>query len=182
MASRPSNRARNLWAVSLLDVQRTDRVLEVGFGPGVAVQELARLAVEGLVCGLDHSDEMLRQARRRNASAIEAGRVDLRLGSVERLPAFPGLFDKVLAVNTLGFWKQPVRRLEELRRALRPGGRIAIAHQPREPGATDARTAARADATAAALAQAGFEGVRVHTLNLRPAVACVIGINPGAGG
>ncbi len=35
LAHRSSNRRRNAWAVSLLDVQRDDRVLEIGFGPGV---------------------------------------------------------------------------------------------------------------------------------------------------
>jgi hypothetical protein len=44
MAYRPSNRRRNAWAVSLLDVQRDDRVLELGFGPGVAIRELSRIA------------------------------------------------------------------------------------------------------------------------------------------
>ena len=33
MAHRRSNRDRNHWVVSLLDVQPTDRVLEIGFGP-----------------------------------------------------------------------------------------------------------------------------------------------------
>ena len=88
MASRASNRRRNVWTVSLLDVQRNDRVLEIGFGPGIAVREVSRLAVEGYVCGLDHSDEMLRQATRRNAAAIRMGRIDLRLGSVDCLPVF----------------------------------------------------------------------------------------------
>ena len=41
-AHRPSNRQRNRWAVSLLDVQPADQVLEIGFGPGLAVAELAR--------------------------------------------------------------------------------------------------------------------------------------------
>ena len=64
MAHRTSNRRRNAWAVSLLDVQRDDRVLELGFGPGLAIRELSRIAAEGYVCGIDHSDPMLRQARR----------------------------------------------------------------------------------------------------------------------
>jgi ubiquinone/menaquinone biosynthesis C-methylase UbiE len=178
MASRSSNRRRNHWVVSLLQIEPDDRVLEIGFGPGIAVQALARLATEGVVCGLDHSEEMLRQATRRNAAAIQAGRVDLRLGSVEHLPSFGEPFAKILAVNTMGFWNQPLRRLEELRRLLRPGGRIAIAHQPRDPGATDATTASRADGIATVLTRAGFTDVRVHTLSLGPAVACVLGVNP----
>jgi ubiquinone/menaquinone biosynthesis C-methylase UbiE len=50
--------------VRLLDVQPDDRVLELGFGPGLAIRELARLAAEGYVCGLDHSELMLRRAKR----------------------------------------------------------------------------------------------------------------------
>src|SRR5579863_8644217 len=42
MAHRPSNRQRSRWAVSMLDVRPADRVLEIGFGPGVAIAALAR--------------------------------------------------------------------------------------------------------------------------------------------
>jgi len=182
MALRSSNRRRNVWSVSLLDVQRRDRVLEIGFGPGIAIREISRLAVEGYVCGLDHSEEMLRQAAKRNAEAIRMGRVDLRLGSVDCLPVFAEPFDKVLAVNTMMFWGQTIDRLKELRRLMRLGGRIAIAHQPRGPGATDATAAARGEKIAAALAQAGFRQVRVQAMNLKPAVVCVIGVNSLEGG
>ena len=178
MASRASNRRRNVWTVSLLDVQRHDRVLEIGFGPGIAVREISRLAVEGYVCGLDHSEEMLRQATRRNAAAIRTRRVDLRLGSVDCLPVFAEPFDKVLAVNAIMFWDQTIDRLEDLRLVMRPGGRIAIAHQPRGPGATDATAAARGAEIAAALTRAGFSDVRVRTMRLKPAVTCAIGMNP----
>ena len=75
-AHRPSNRQRNRWVVSLLDVQPAERVLEIGFGPGLAVAELVR-AGAGHVYGIDHSGVMLRQASRRNAAAIRAGRVTL---------------------------------------------------------------------------------------------------------
>src|SRR3984957_11193207 len=69
MAHRPSNRQRIRWVVSLLDVRPADRVLEIGFGPGVAIAELAR-AGAGHVYGVDHSAVMLRQASKRNAAAI----------------------------------------------------------------------------------------------------------------
>jgi len=178
MALRSSNRRRNVWSVSLLDVQRRDRVLEIGFGPGIAIREMSRLAVEGYVCGVDHSEEMLRQATKRNAEAIQMGRVDLRLGSVDCLPEFAKPFDKVLAVNSIMFWSQTIDRLKELRRLMHPGGRIAIVHQPRGPGATDATAAARGEKIARSLTEAGFREVRVQTMNLRPAVVCAIGENP----
>ncbi len=179
LASRPSNRRRNAWVVSLLEVQRHDRILEIGFGPGVAIREASRLAVNGCVCGVDHSEEMLRQAVKRNAVAIQAGVVDLRLGSADDLPTFAAPFDKILAINSLMFRGQTADRLRALRALLRPGGWIAIAHQPRGPGASDAIAGTRGRAIAGALAEAGFSDVRVQTLGLTPAVVCVLGTNPG---
>jgi ubiquinone/menaquinone biosynthesis C-methylase UbiE len=180
MAHRSSNRRRNSWAVSLLDVRPDDHVLEVGFGPGLAILQLSRLAPDGHVCGIDHSELMLRQASRRNADGIRRGVVDLRLASVDALPAFDAPFDKILAVNAIMFWTETDARLEELRHLLRPGGVIAVAHQPRGPGATDETSAAKGREIAAALAGAGFSEVRVETLRLKPAVVCALGVN-GAG-
>jgi SAM-dependent methyltransferase len=181
MAHRSSNRRRNAWAVSLLDVQRDDRVLEIGFGPGIAIRELARLAVDGYVCGLDHSEVMVREAVRRNAEAVRRGRVELRLGSVERVPAFEVPFDKILAVNALQFWDQPAEPLGELRRELSNGGRIAIAFQPRGPGASDQAATTRGQEIATALRDAGFSQVRLETLKLKPAVVCALGVNASGG-
>ena len=180
MAHRPSNRRRNAWAVSLLDVRRDDRVLELGFGPGLAIRELSHIAAEGYVCGIDHSELMLRWARRRNADGLRRGVVDLRLGSVDELPAFDALFDKILAVNAMMFWREPVARLAEFRRLLRPGGLIAVAHQPRGPGATDETSAAKGREIAVALIRARFTEVRLETMRLKPAVVCALGVN-GAG-
>ncbi|HEY1919254.1 MAG TPA: class I SAM-dependent methyltransferase [Streptosporangiaceae bacterium] len=179
MALRPSNRQRNRWAVALLDVQRADRVLEIGFGPGVAIAELAR-AGAGHVYGIDHSDVMLRQASRRNAAAIRAGRVTLIKAPADQLPpALDGPFDAILAVNSLGFWPAPAERLAGLRRLLAPGGRIAIASQPRCPGATAATSRSAADNIGKLLRDAGFTHLSTQTLPLSPPVACVLAANPG---
>jgi SAM-dependent methyltransferase len=174
MAHRPSNRQRSRWVVSLLGVRPTDRVLEIGFGPGLAVAALVR-AGAGHVYGIDHSGVMLRQASRRNAAAIRAGRVTLIEASVDRLPPeLDGPLDAILAVNALGFWPAPAERLAELRRRLAPGGRIAIASQPRCPGATadTSRSAGREIETL--LRESGFTHLSTETLPLSPPVACVL--------
>jgi SAM-dependent methyltransferase len=177
MAHRSSNRKRNEWAVSLLGVRPDDRVLEIGCGPGLAIRELSRIAHAGYVCGIDHSEVMLRQARRRNADGLRRGIVDLRLGSVDELPAVDAPFDKILAVNTMLFWAEPDARLAQLRQMLRPGGLIAVAHQPRGPGASDESSAAAGREIAATLERAGFSRVRLETLGLSPAVVSAIGVN-----
>src|SRR5215208_4860948 len=180
MAHRSSNRRRNAWAVSLLDVRPEDRVLEIGLGPGLAIRELGRLAAEGYVCGIDHSELMVRRAKRLNAEGLRRGVVDLRLGSVpEEMPAFDEPFDKILAVNATMFWREPVARLEELRSLLRSGGLIAVAHQPRGPRASDETSTAWGREWEAALAQAGFSEVRLETMALKPAVVCALGVNRG---
>ena len=179
MAHRSSNRRRNAWAVSLLDVRQDDRVLEIGFGPGLAIREFARLAAEGYVCGIDHSELMLRRAKRLNAEGLRRGVVDLRLAPVEDLPNFDEPFDKVLAVNAMVFWREPVSRLEEIRRLLRSGGLIAVAHQPRGPGASDGASAAKGREMEAALSLAGFSEVRLETMALKPVVVCALGVNRG---
>src|SRR3712207_4175682 len=120
---------------------------------------------------------MVRRARRRNAEGIRRGVVDLRLGSVGDLPAFDAPFDKILAVNTMLFWGDPDARLAELRDLLRPGGLIAVAHQPRGPGASDEASVADGREIAAALTRTGFSGVRLETLRLKPAVVCALGVN-----
>jgi len=117
-------------------------------------------ATRELLVGVDHSAVMLRQARRRNAAAVRAGRVVLRLGSAESLPVFDAPFDKIIAVNSLLFWDDPVARLSELDRCLRPGGTIAIAFQPRGPGADDETTARAGREIAQHLAAAGLREVR----------------------
>jgi ubiquinone/menaquinone biosynthesis C-methylase UbiE len=174
MAHRSSNRQRNRWVVSLLDVQPTDRVLEIGFGPGLAIAELSRLATRGMVYGVDHSDTMLRQATKRNAAAIRARRVKLVRASSEHLPAFDEPLDAVFAVNSLGFWPERTQRLIDLRALLRPGGRIAIATQPRCPGATEETSTQAAREIAHRLREAGFTQTRVETLDLAPPVVCVL--------
>jgi ubiquinone/menaquinone biosynthesis C-methylase UbiE len=178
MALRSSNRKRNAWAVELLGVEPTDRVLEIGFGPGIAIRELSHRATRGLVCGVDHSEVMLRQARRRNRVAVRAGRVDLRRASAEHLPAFEEPFDKVLAVNNMGMWPKPDERLKELHSLMRPGGQIAIVSQPRCPGATAQTTMAAGREIGTRLTGAGFTCIRSETLALKPPVVCVIGKVP----
>jgi SAM-dependent methyltransferase len=178
MARRPSNRQRNHWVVSLLDLQPTDRVLEIGFGPGVAIAELAR-AGAGHVYGIDHSAVMVRQASKRNAAAIRAGRVTLVNASADRLPpALDGLFDIILAVNSVGFWPAPGERLAELRQRLAPGGRIAIVSQPRCPGATASTSRRAAGEIENLLRGAGFTDLHTETLPLNPPVACVMAVSP----
>lgn len=121
------DRALPAWVLDLLQVDPSDSVLEVGPGPGLGLELAAAKAYAGRVVGVDPSETMLRMARRRNLPQIRAGRVELRQGTVDQLPLSDATFDKAMTMNSLHLWPSPVAGLLEIRRTLRPGGRIAVA-------------------------------------------------------
>lgn len=115
-----------MWVAGLLEIGPVGHVLEVGFGPGVVIERLSQRLPAAVIAGVDPSSAMVAQARARNAQAIDSGRVDLRQGVVESLPFDDGRFDTAFAVNSMQVWPDAVAGLKEIRRAMKPGGRIAL--------------------------------------------------------
>jgi ubiquinone/menaquinone biosynthesis C-methylase UbiE len=146
-----TNRRYAAWVVDLLDVRQPDRVLEIGFGPGVAIQMLAARAA--YVAGVDPSAEMLRQATRRNAAAISDGRVELRRCSADDMPFVDGNFDKALAINSMQLWPDKLAGLREVSRVLRHDGQIAMAFT--------AYSGQQREGVTELIAEAGFSDCRV---------------------
>lgn len=177
MANDRSNQERIRWTIAQLDLQPNDRVLEIGFGPGFAVEEASKVTVDGFIAGVDHSEVMVRQAKKRNAVAVRNGKTDLRLGSVSSLPAYGEPFDKIFTINSIHFWTDPAVRLKELRDLLRPGGLIAVTLQPRSRGSTNETTDAIGKELVMNLEKAGFKKVRLEMKPANPApIACALGI------
>ena len=168
------NRDRSIWVFSLLDLKPTDHVLEIGFGPGTDIARASNTAA--FVAGVDHSDVMVQQAARRNAAAIQQGRVKLQLGSAAELPYPDGHFDKVFAINSAQFWKDAGKTFAEIGRVLKPGGWLALAVQPRGKNATDETTRQVGVGLAKSLGVNGFEDVHCEFQQMRPvATVCVLG-------
>ncbi|HEY9600422.1 MAG TPA: class I SAM-dependent methyltransferase [Allocoleopsis sp.] len=118
------------WVIHLLEIQPGDKVLEVGFGPGVGIEILTTTVSTGYIAGVDYSKEMVEQARVRNAKAIEAGLVQLQQGSVEALPFADDTFDKAFALNSMQVWSDAMAGLREMRRVMKVGGKIALGFTP----------------------------------------------------
>ncbi len=108
------------------------RVLEVGIGTGLNVPLYDRTRVTTLV-GVDPALRWHRLARRR----IEAAGLDVQLMglSAETLPAPDASFDTVVSTYTLCTIPDVAAALREMRRVLRPGGRLLFAEHGLAPDA-----------------------------------------------
>jgi len=172
MLLRPSNRARARWAVSLLELQPQDRVLDVGCGPGYSTGIIARQVTQGFVVGVDRSELMAAMAQRRLRSYLQERRVMLVCAEARDLPRFDVTFDKVASIDAFGIDEDPSATLGHVRARMTPGGRIAMVLSPRERGASAQVLGGR---LAEVLRAAGFERTEPHfnrSLSRAPAV-CV---------
>jgi SAM-dependent methyltransferase len=129
----------NGHVLELLNIQPSDHLLELGFAHGRTLERAAKLVPEGFVAGVDPSERMLRLASRRNREAIAVGRMELKPGSSAALPFPDARFDKAYSVHTIYFWNNPAADLREIRRVLKPGGRLALGYGSRDDEATAAR-------------------------------------------
>jgi arsenite methyltransferase len=120
-----SNRSFNRDAVDILGPKPKDHVVDIGFGGGAGLKELLRHPNLKLV-GVELSAEMVGRAQRRLRRDVGAGRLELRQGSVDKLPANDNEFDGAISVNTIYFWTDSHTGLKEVLRVLRPGGLAVI--------------------------------------------------------
>ena len=106
------------------------RVLEVGMGSGLNMPYYDKSRVAAIV-GLDPSPGMRRRAEQRIA---EAGLAVEFVGlSAEKIPLPDAAFDSVLITYTLCSIPDPVAALEEMRRVLKPDGRLIYCEHGRAP-------------------------------------------------
>jgi SAM-dependent methyltransferase len=125
-----------------LDPPGPARWCEIGFGPGQLVELVCQLDPGNLVYGVDPSPVMLAQAQRRNATAVAAGRADLRSGTADALPFPDRHVDYMVSVNSAAMWPDLDAGLAEARRVLAPGGRFVLAwHAATSPNAIQRRLA-----------------------------------------
>jgi ubiquinone/menaquinone biosynthesis C-methylase UbiE len=156
------NAAQNRATVEAQEPPPGAAVLEVGFGPGHALEMLARNRPLGLVAGIDHSALMVRRARRRLDGGRGDAALDLRHGDAGDLPFPDECFDLVFAVNSFHQWPDKDRALAEMAGVLKPGGDLVLSIR-------DFRTEGRFEAPGkgAATAKAAAEMLKALGLQVR---------------
>lgn len=122
----------NRIAMDHLRPEPGESILELGFGSGRALSEVAARVRDGFVAGVDPSEIMLRHARFRNSRYLRSGRMELQLGEAAAIPYEDARFDRVFAIHVLYFWSDPAHELREVHRVLRDGGAILLGHRPKD--------------------------------------------------
>ena len=115
---------QRMRTLEVLSPRTGERIIEVGCGPGLLVHDLAtEVGAEGRVVGVDTSLPMLQLAERRCADLPQ---VELVEGDATNLAADDATFDAVACIQVLLYIADVDRVLDEMRRVLKPGGRIVI--------------------------------------------------------
>jgi ubiquinone/menaquinone biosynthesis C-methylase UbiE len=118
--------AMTTWGLRQIVPTKDAAILDIGCGGGSTVRKLAAMVPEGRVVGLDYSEASVAVSRATNAREIEAGRVQIELGSVAVLPFADNTFDLVTAIETHYYWPDLPANVGEVYRVLKPGGTFAI--------------------------------------------------------
>jgi ubiquinone/menaquinone biosynthesis C-methylase UbiE len=170
------NREDNHWTVSLLDIGETSKVLEIGFGTGLAIAETAKITTHGHVYGIELSETMLKVAQKRNQSAVKSGRVSLQLGNVMALPFEDNYFEIVYSINCIYFWEPPTQGLAEIYRVLKPEGTVAITARNRDD---EVYARWKPNMVRDLLQSSGFVNIKTFDgLNPKHPIYCAVGNKP----
>lgn len=126
-----SNRLINLTTIEALDVKPADQILEIGMGNGYFVKDIFASDASVRYCGCDHSEIMVTEASKLNEQWIQAEKAEFHVAGADQLPFENEMFDKVFTVNTIYFWNEREKVLAEIRRILKPKGKLVISLRPK---------------------------------------------------
>lgn len=118
-------------ALSMIPLGGLTDLLEVGFGNGAFFPLYFERAPGLRLSGTDFSEVMCGEAAIRNLKEADAGRLDLRCEDSSCMSFASDTFDWAVSINTVYFWEAPQAHLDEIRRVLKPGGRLLLGYRPR---------------------------------------------------
>lgn len=115
--------------IEMLALQPGEAVLDIGFGTGSAISEMAPYLGDGdTICGIDISPGMKEVAEKKMAEKGVKQTVKLSVGDARKLPYEDGSFDAVYMSFTLELFpaEDIPKVLAEAKRVLKPGGRFGV--------------------------------------------------------
>lgn len=107
-----------------MNVETGDKLLEIGYGPGVGIGLIMERYNPGVIYGIDFSELMCAGAAVRNKKYIESGKVKLTFGDFITAEVKEKEFDKIYFTNVVYFWNSLKEPFEKLHLLLKNGGTV----------------------------------------------------------
>jgi SAM-dependent methyltransferase len=136
-----------LWGLTTVGIASNDVILDVGCGGGKTVNRLAQRVPKGRVVGIDNSAEMVKYSKKLNKKLIAQNRVQIIEGPVEKMSLPKDYFDLVTAFETYYFWSNFHDALEEIKRVLKPSGKLLLVNEMVQDGMYEIKHAKLIDET-----------------------------------
>ena len=130
-----------LWGLTHVNIEPDYVILDVGCGGGKTVSRLAQKAPRGKVFGIDYSADMVEYSKKVNKKLIAENRVEIVEGSVDKMDFSDDFFDLVTAIETYYFWPSFSDALKEIKRVLKPDGKLLIVNEMVKDGVYDIKCA-----------------------------------------
>lgn len=114
------------WGFGEINIKKDDVILDIGCGGGRTVNRMASIATEGKTFGIDYSLDCVKWSKSYNKQFVENGRVEILQASVEKISFEDNKFDIISAVETIYFWPNLIESFKEVKRVLKPSGKLII--------------------------------------------------------
>ena len=115
------NKAMYQNVISNISLNEQSKVLDIGYGNGYLVEKLYK-CYQASIYGIDLSEDMKKSAETRNQVGVAIGKIHLSVGDCCQLGYEDDFFDAVTSINTIYFWEDTIKGLEEVFRTLKSGG------------------------------------------------------------
>ena len=130
-----------LWGLTHVSIAPDYLILDVGCGGGKTVSRLAQRTPIGKVFGIDYSADMVKYSKKVNKKLIGENRVEIVEAAVEKTSFPDNFFDLVTAVETYYFWPNLSDALREIRRVLKPNGKLLMVNEMVKDGVYEIKNA-----------------------------------------
>lgn len=117
------------WVQRYVCLQRLDRVLEIGCGPGKLASMIMPRLGEGSYTGIDPSAHAIEAAARSNLAGMATGRMAFHATDLENAPLPAASFDKVIAVNVDRLWVRAGPEFGIVRSLMAPAAVLYLVYQ-----------------------------------------------------
>ena len=161
------NRQHIDWALTQLKVQPYQQLLEVGYGPGQLLEEVARTLKVGFLAGIESSLSLYQQSYRRNKRFIRQQLLQLHIGELYELSYPPHYFHTIYGSDIHLSWKDPQAEFIRLSSLLNDRGRLVMLFRPRSRKEGHIREAA--EKIQEDYREAGLTDIRIEYRDLYPA-------------